>query len=82
MNNEYEMRVCFEMQPKPSPLTADQKKINNLTIQKAALMGLVDSLIDEIPSVRRREQIRFQLGRIRLITPIDLAGDLPYPEKE
>lgn len=51
-----------------------KKENDRLKLEKAALIGFVDRLLDEVPK-QRRDYLREKIETFKLIRPIDLGGD-------
>lgn len=58
-------------------ITKLKKQVNNLTIQKAACLGIIDNLIERLPLVHRND-VRESIGRMKILTPMYWDEDLPY----
>lgn len=54
-----------------------KKEIRKLKIEKAALFGFLDAIIDyHIPGLKKREEIRNKIGAFKFIRPIDLTEEI------
>jgi hypothetical protein len=56
-----------------------QREINKLTIEKAALCGIINGLIDQIKPLAMRDHYIEKISRMKFIRPLDLCDELPYP---
>jgi len=74
---EDEIKYCIkEFETNDDIIIKLKKEVNNLTLTKAALLGFLDSAVDELPK-RRRDLYRQKIASYK-IKPLGWTDELPY----
>lgn len=81
MENEMKY-IIKEFEPADEIIYNLKKQVNRLILEKVELMGILDSAIEEIPYVKKRNDLRQRVASNKFIKPVGWCDELPYPEVE